>query len=374
MRFVCCERFATAGRGTALGMTTNSSSRPNTQTERFDRILQTYDASGPTMATVFLPAKSADAQAPERLEIHVKNALAALSDQGANEALIERVERALKQHEHSDAASLVVVATEQETLLDEEMDRPVTRMTTALQPVPMLLPLLAAAQVDEEHLAVLLDRTGADVFHRDGVGKPIDTAEVEGDDVRVHRGHPGGWSQRRFQQTAENAWENNAKDVVDAIVDEYGRDLHLVVAGDERAVGFFVEHLPTSMTRETVGGSRHADHAAFLDEVDNALRSRAANRVVVLLDRFRTANANGLGAVGHAVLDHLVAGRVEHLLVVNDALNEHPTTASMMLGDRSVDAPITDGAVALARTTGADITVVPAVPDLDDGLGAILRF
>lgn len=43
--------------------------------------------------------------------------------------------------------------------------------------------------------------------------------------------------------------------------------------------------------------------------------------------------------------------------------------------DGSTIAPVTDGAVALARATDAAIAVVPStLPDLEDGLAAILRF
>ena len=39
------------------------------------------------------------------------------------------------------------------------------------------------------------------------------TVGSEGDTEYIHRCHPGGWSQRRFQQRAENPRDDNANDI-----------------------------------------------------------------------------------------------------------------------------------------------------------------
>ncbi len=353
--------------------------------DRVVALLDCFRHSGAEVATVYLPSGSATTEADQQFEIHVKNARTNLERQGATSGLIDRVIAALDAHDHDDGPALLIVATPDDLLLDMTMDRPVERLVTSVGPTPLLLPMLATAQVDEPHLAVLLDRTGADVYFRDGVRAPIDALEVEGNDVRVHRGHPGGWSQKRLQQTAENAWENNATDVIDAIIEEFGRDLPVIVAGDERAVGFFRSHLPKSMEQVLVEGSRHADHDAFLDNADLVMRTRAAERVIADLDRFRSAVGAGRAAKGREVLDQLSRGQVAHLLVGNDALDTDRLTGRF---DFSVPmhrldndhgtatiAPITEGAVAIAVNTGATITVVPyTVSGLEDGLGAVLRF
>ncbi len=337
------------------------------------------------MATVYMPTLSTTFDAEQQFEIRTKNACSDLEEAGASADLVERVSAAIAGHDHDDGAAIVLVATADDVILDLAMDRPVDRLVASVGPTPLLLPMIAAAQADEPHLAVLLDRTGADVYRRDGVGAPIDALQVDGDDVRVHRGHPGGWSQRRFQQTAENAWENNAVDVIEAILSEFGRDLPMIVAGDERAVGFFRAHLPSSIDAVIIDGSRHADHDAFLDGADVAMRTRAAERIVADIERLRDHLGAGSGATGVEVLEMLSRGQVEHLLVGNDALDDERPTArfdfSVPMHRLDADhesatlAPITDGAVALAVQTGATVTVVPAhVAGLDDGLGAILRF
>lgn len=356
-----------------------------TPTPRMDDLLDCYAAAGDEIATVYVPALSAHAEAEQRFAIRTKNTRTALEDGGAPKALTDRIIGALDDHQHDDGAALVIAATADRLLLDLAMARPVAKAVTSVGATPLLLPMISATQVDEPHLAVLLDRTGADVYRRSGVGAPLDTMEIEGDDVRVHRGHPGGWSQRRFQQIAENAWESNAKDVVSAVTDEYGTDLPMIVAGDERAVGFFTEHLPAAVTVVEVEGSRHADHDAFLDAADEAMRTRAARRIVERLDQFRSSVGADRGATGLEVLELLSRGQVDHLLVGNDSFSGERPTARFdfsvpmyRLDDDhgpSTIAPVTDGAVALARATGAGVTVVPAsLPDIEQGLGAILRF
>ena len=346
-----------------------------------NELLETYRHTGTDLATVYVPTPSAIEDAEHRLEIRRKNVESELREKGAPDELVAAATNALAEVGHDDAPAHLLVVGPGGLVASRSLHRPVTKTSVHLAPVPALLPLLAATQTDVEHLAVLLDRTGADVMVRTGVADPIDAVEIDGPDVRVHRSHPGGWSQKRFQQTAENAWENNAKEVVDQIVADHP-DIDIVICGgDERAVTFFVDHLPARFEIHRVDGSRHADPDAFLDGADVALRDREATAKVELLDSWRSARAEDRADSGSIVLDLLTQGRVDHLLVVDDTDSTERTSstfdftvpAHMTDGSDLVAAPITDGAVALAVATGADVTVVPHHPDLADGLGAFLR-
>lgn len=348
-------------------------------------LLDVYRRSGDDLVTVYLPSPSAVADAEQRLDIRKRNVLAELGDLDVDEQIVDRLTTELDGLDHADGVAHAFVLGADGVLLSHEMDRPLAEAVVHVGPCPLLLPLVAATQVDASHLAVLIDRTGADVLLRDGVGDALESFEVEGPDVRVHRSQPGGWSQKRFQQTAENAWENNARTVVEEVVDEH-RDVDLLVCGgDVRAVGFFVEHLPEHIEVHQVDGSRQADHDAFLDEVDVALRTRAAAGIVQLIDDWQSAAGSGSGSTGLDVLDHLTQGRVEHLLVVNDARDSDRVTSVFDFdqpahvpdgGDSGTHkvAPVTDAAVALAVATGAAVTVVPDHGAIDSGLAAILRF
>lgn len=355
-------------------MATNTKTRKN--------LLETYHNAGSELATIYLPSPSATEDAEQRLEIRRKNALSQLAETSASPALIQSATSALEQLSHDDGYAHVVIVNGSTTVLSQQLHRPVSRVAVHLGRVPALIPLLAATQSDGDHLAVLLDRAGADVLRRSGVADPIDSTEVDGSDSRLHRGHPGGWSQRRFQQIAENAWENNAREVVDQIRADHPEIDMIICGGDARAVGFFAKHLPARFEVHQVDGSRHADQDAFLDAADVVLRDRAAKDTVAVLDEWRSKSANGLGSTGREVLDLLTRGRVEQLLVVDDTWNQdRPTTsfdfelrAHVPHDSSATSAAVTDGAIALALATDAVVTVVPEHPDIEDGLAAIHRF
>ncbi len=352
-------------------------------------LLDVYQHAGTLQATVHAPMRSDVADAEQRFEIRRGNVLKLLDDAGAPTALITLVDGALERREHDDAPGLLLVATEEALLLDAASTRPPDRAEVHLGPTPQLLGALAATRTDIGHAAVLIDRVGADVWYRSGVGDPVEAAQVEGDDLHVHRGHPGGWSQRRFQQRAENTWESNARLAVDEVVEMLPADVDvIVVGGDVRAAGFFAEHLPSGYQLVEVDGSRSSDHDAFLEAVDTEIRSHAARCVDDEVAVVRDAIGAGGGLSGHEVLDALGQGRVDRLLVVDDsqaadrAMRMFDFSVPMVIDpsvatrpDGAAEAPMTDGAVALAVARGTDVVVVPSteVADVDGRLAAVLR-
>src|SRR5437764_181382 len=96
--------------------------------------------------------------------------------------------------------------------------------------------------------------------HGAGGATVTTVGEESGSDPNLRKSNPGGWSQRRYQNRAENLWEQNAKSVADqvaSLVDETGARL-VVVAGDVRAVQLLREHLAApvlDLVRE-IDGSR----------------------------------------------------------------------------------------------------------------------
>lgn len=337
-------------------------------------LLEAFRHAGQELATVYLPSRSAVEDAADRLGIRQRNVGSELSDLGASSRLIDLVDRTLADYEHDEGAGLILVATPEEILVRQPTFRPIGHTAVHVGATPELLPALAATQNDQPHLAVLLDRVGADVWSRTDLGEAIGFQSVSGDELHVHRGHPGGWSQRRFQQRAENTWEANAKHVVDEVLGG-GNDQPAVVAvgGDVRAVGFFLEHVPDGIEILEVDGSRSADADAFLDEVDTAVRSWAATQLVHELDELSDAIGQGKGVAGPETLTFLSQGRIDRLYVVDDTFaTGRPTSRfdftlpsvldeqSMSTTTQPTEAPTTEGAVALAVATGAEVVVVPS--------------
>ncbi|MEZ5229058.1 MAG: Vms1/Ankzf1 family peptidyl-tRNA hydrolase [Acidimicrobiales bacterium] len=340
-------------------------------------VLDAYRAAGVPMATVYLPTPSASQNADQEFDIRRKNAVALVRDQAPDRPqLAARVEEALAGFRHQEGASFVAVVTESDVVFKRTQVRPLTSTAVHVGLVPALLPLLAAQQHDIEHLAVLIDRSGADVMNRAGVGDPIDVTEVVGEELHLHRSHPGGWSQRRFQQIAENAWESNAKEVVDSIIDEFPTTDLVVVGGDVRAVGFFTDHLPARLSPPIqVDGSRQAGADAFLDRADVALRTVAAERLTDQFNRLRSALSAGHATNNSGeVLTLLAQGRIDTLFVANDFSEPDRAMGSVGLGSGEVTVPRNDGAVALAAKTAAQVIVTPRyVADMGDGIAGITR-
>jgi hypothetical protein len=87
------------------------------------------------------------------------------------------------------------------TTVAEFIDEPVGEALVSEGMLPRLALVLHARQRTVAHLLVEIDRAGADIHAFDG-GKVLGRAQIEGDTEHIHRGHPGGWSHRRFQQHA----------------------------------------------------------------------------------------------------------------------------------------------------------------------------
>lgn len=364
---------------------------PRTSTTSLrEQLRELAGAVGRPIATIYLPTPSASEDAAQQFDIRRRNLPTELAEAGASEEIAAVVSDALADRQHADGAAFVLVADAERVLVDRTLDRPVSRSLVHVGPAPALLPALRAEQDDLFHVAVLLDRAGGDVWIRSHLGQSDQTAEVDGDDLHLQRSHPGGWSQRRFQQRAENAWEHNAQQVIDELAEmvDLERLDRIVVGGDTRAVGFFTQHLPTASRDRVivVDGARHADHAAFLDGADTAIRTAAKSEEVDDLRHLREELAVEVAQEGLEVLSLLSEGRVDKLFVVDDTGQpdrlQVPFTTDPLLAGPMAEAmsatqtgPATDLAVMIAQQMGTEIHVLPShgarLPEA--GLGARLR-
>lgn len=350
-------------------------------------------------ASVYLPARSTTVDAPERLEVQWHNARRSLEEAGAPSELLEALNApATADHRAGEIRCLIAAATPEgawdvvvDTWMEGELSSPIARYG----PVPHLVPLLDERRRRVAHVTVLIDRVGADITSAGVDVGPGTEIEIEGETQDIARSAPGGWSQRRFQQRAENTWEDNARGVAAEVADLARRiDARFVaVAGDVRATAFLVEHLPDDVAAEviTVDGSRH-DHAGVSDEVDRIAADHAARRSVDVLHELAERVGTDRGTTDVAsVLQALRRHQVETLVVATGAAADHTErTASILASDRSQlalgrdelveagddveQADLDDAAVAAALVTGAEVVVVPATTRLVDGLGAMLRF
>jgi hypothetical protein len=266
-------------------------------------------------------------------------------------------------------------------------------------PVARLAPVLAWLRDRPPYVLVVTDRTGADLYTSAGGGQAPRTTSVFGPDDEIERNAPGGWSQSRYQNRAEDSWRHNAGAVAEACEQALrasGAKL-LVISGDVRAVQLLEERLPAWLRVETVirhiSGGRSPDGSQphRTDRLAEVVRSVATGWTAELLTTFAEQLApHGLAVDGElATLEALAEGRVAELLVVlghddtrtawfgEEPAQILPTTqnppASWSRHDRG---PLLDLAVRAALLTGAQVHVLD--PDTAgtpaEGIGALCRF
>jgi hypothetical protein len=311
---------------------------------------------------------------------------------GAPEPLIDALER-LHAAAPRRGDGLVVVGSGEGVLLGEHLTDPPRRELVAWSVLPSLSAVIEHRQSLRPYVVVLTDRTGADILTVAPGWTDIAVVD-ETNDQPVTRSAPGGWSQRRFQQRAENTWARNARavagEVERAVAACNARDL--IVAGDVRATNMLSDDLPDEVRAilHTVPGGRAPDGSAdALDAaVDTVVRSGVAADTTDVLHRFaeqRSADPDG-SATASGVLSSLSSGRVSVLLVHDDAddsstawfdpgsygaasaRNELPDPGTAQEGR------LVDVAIRSALLSGALIRVVPAKTLPGGPVGALLRW
>ncbi len=315
------------------------------------------NADGPFL-TMLLPAPSHHADASERFAIRIKNALRDVSDEWPTEEL----EQQLTALPHDAGASVIAFRAADGTSHVEFIDDPVTASTFEGS-FPRLAPLIESRQRTIPHVVVEADRAGASLMAFDG-GEVLASEIVEGETDIIHRGHPGGWSQRRFQQRAENTWEENADDVAEsthALAQRVGARL-VAIAGPPRARSMVATALADLVRNDeyTIEQVEAGDVDGIADAVTRLTADMAASETVAAIKRAKESMATADEFDGD-VLAALQAGRVDTLLVHDD-------------GDTTADDRHVDACIARALDTGATIRIVPNIAALSDGAGAILRW
>jgi hypothetical protein len=123
--------------------------------------------------------------------------------------------------------------------------------------LPDLLPLLVQSPPRPPHLLVSATREGGEILMvgaAGSAGQPQDEQDIQGTGWPVHKVKSGGWSQDRYQRSAEDAWHTNAKELAAAVTKTVGgqRVEAVIVAGDVRARELLVAELPNDLRRQTV--------------------------------------------------------------------------------------------------------------------------
>lgn len=329
------------------------------------------DSTGPFL-TIGLPAPSNVDNAQHRLEIRWKNARRGLDESRWSDPDLAELDRVVGGLAHDGGEALVVIRAADGRMLTEFLAEPVDEFV-ADGALPRLALIIEGRQRSVSHILVETDRAGADIHAFEGI-EAVHTDQVEGDTEHIHRGHPGGWSQRRFQQRAENTWERNADDVAEAIVavDTRSAAEMIFIAGDVRAKHLVMESLPERLRDRTVlieAGSPEG----IADEVVRMLSDHVARGVRSLVEQLKDRLGTGTASTDAVdILAAFEAGRVESLLVHDDG-SDGPVTTDAVAGV-AAGARVVDVAIAAALRSDAEVTVVPNVAVLDGPIAALYRW
>jgi hypothetical protein len=359
-------------------------------------IARLFDASGP-FVSVYLATEGDVEQAAGRVALRWKNLRGGLLRDGVPEATLAAIDP-LVEGSHSAGPALAVIAAVDGVLFSGSLPAPPARDAIVRHgALPDVLPLLAATQTAVPHVAVLTDRTGADIAARVANGGGRSEHVAGRDSPYIHKPQAGGWSQPRYHHRAEALWESNAGEVADALtklVDQV-RPRFVAAAGDVRALQLLREHAPKRVREliQVVGGEYGSLDAVFA-AADKLVAATVEADTEALLERFAEERGQGddravEGAT--AVLAALGRGQVGTLLVAGLFLDDQRTAwfgpaPTDVAGDRDalaalgvatpVEGRLVDVAVRAALGTGANVRVVD--PDRRDGprdgLGGLLRF
>ncbi len=314
----------------------------------------------------------------------------------ADEELVAEVGRRLQENTHADGAvRRTLVAAGDEVVLDE------VQIGDTHWPEVMdrdALPDLAAWVATEDRaipfVLVVADRTGADLQVYRGLSSDAAAeSSVTGETFYVTKVPQGDWAHPQFQQTAENAWEQNARLVADEVrklAKQHGTRL-VLVAGEVRARAEVTRalegHDPGSVGEivqvEAGGRAEGASDEAMWDEIRGHLveAERAADAEVA--GRLDEARGRGAGAATglDEVLEALRKAQVDRLVLDLQALRDRTVKPSDLEGvplpepaASSDELPADRALVAAGALTGADLTVLPASLARGGGVSALLRW
>lgn len=309
-------------------------------------------------------------------------------------ALLDEIERTVPEA-HLEGECLAVIGGAEQVLHVEHGPVVGPRDEATWGPLARILPIIRWRQSEPPYAVVLTDRTGADLF---GVrrGAPDLQAEVEGEHDELRKVGPGGWSQRRFQQRAEDSWEQNAEQVAERV----GRlvvqvqPAFVAVAGDVRAVQLLRDSLPKELDElvHVVEGERPWDGKGdpIPEEARELVERHVREATERLLARYeeergqRDKACEGIDATAAA----LARAQVAVLLVADRTDDDRtlwfgPEPALLASTDRELkelgvdspeQGPARDVLVRAALGTGAALRVLDDAGAADDGVGALLRW
>jgi hypothetical protein len=352
-------------------------------------------------ATVYLATGTGGEEALAEVEPRWRELRASLAVAGCPATALAGIDGLVRRY-HSEEGCLAMVADETGVRFATHEPEAPRRDVARWESLPSVCPLVEWRQLAVPHVLVVADRVGADLVGV-GPGQAEVHEEIEGETEPLTKSKPGGWSQRRHQQRAENTWDRNAKAVAHEVA-ELATSLRarlILATGDVRALSLLEEHLPDGARPDLRILTHGVGSDALADEVVRLLCDVAARDTVSVLRSWRAGlgkpvhGPQGTPAGGHRAVEGaedtmaaLRAAQVATLLVHDDPDDDRqawwgPEPVHVALQREELEglgvnnlrrARLVDVAVRAALRTGAGVRVVPQAGGPRDGLGALLRW
>jgi Bacterial archaeo-eukaryotic release factor family 2 len=237
--------------------------------------------------------------APNEVALRLRAAREALAAAGADHATLDAVLAANLDHVH--ARSHALFAAGGLVRLHGIMPEPPSPgESSSYTPLPHVVPWLAGRPPRLPHVRVSANREGGQVLAVPGAWPEtqgdLETAmlgltEVSGESWPVHKAAGGGWSEPRFQRSAEETWTETAKRIAGAVTAaaDRVRAVFVVLGGDIREREILADELPKALRANLVIVDREVELTApAFDEAAWAEESwRAALDARARLDELR---------------------------------------------------------------------------------------
>jgi len=237
--------------------------------------------------------------APNEVALRLRAAREALAAAGADQATLDAVLAA--NLDHVPARSHALFAAGGSVRLHGIMpESPSLGESSSYTPLPHVVPWLAQRPPRLPHVRVSANREGGQVLAVPGAWPEtqgdLETAtlgltEVTGESWPVHKPSGGGWSQPRFQRSAEETWTETAKQIAGAVTAAADRvkAVFVVLGGDIREREILADELPKALRGNLVIVDREVELTApAFDEAAWAEESwRAALDASARLDELR---------------------------------------------------------------------------------------
>jgi hypothetical protein len=343
-------------------------------------------------ASIYLDASPTADDTADLLALRWRAARDKLAEQGADATTLDALDEVVIGPARQEPG-LAAFARSGEVMFTARLSHPPRREISRYARLPHVMPLLAQYPPQVTQLRVEADRTGGEIM---AVRAADATAKerIEGVGWPVHKSSVGGWSQARYQRSAEEAWEENAKQLAAAVTAEARRaeaEL-IVVSGDIRARALLLEHLAKPLRDGAVIVDREVsvDSELMAEAAEQAVRARTEQEARRRLESFRSQLAHGTATEGLTeTMAALGDGLASEVLIADDPTStasawigpepEDLAASEAELRERGVDQVATDRAdAAIVRAvacTGAELWFVPeGEPPPRAGIGALLRY